>query len=300
MPETIAVVGSINADLTVRVRRHPVPGETLVGVGGGITGGGKGANQAVAAARLGARVSMIGAVGADANAAPATTNLRNAGVDLSGVRETDEVTGLSVITVADGGENTITFIPGANALVTDDEVAAHADLLADADVLLLQGEIPASGFRKATELARGRVVVNLAPVIEVDRAALLRADPIMANEHEAGLILAQFGVDVAHNDPHTLARELLQVGFRSVVLTLGGSGALVADGAELVDIPTPAVTAVDTTGAGDAFAGAFAAQLVTGAQLVDAARYAARVGAFAVTGHGAQDSYPDSSSVLPE
>ncbi|MDK8896483.1 ribokinase [Corynebacterium sp. MSK004] len=295
---SMCVVGSINADLVVHTARHPQPGETLLGSGGTITAGGKGANQAVAAARLGAQVSFVGAVGSDAYAAPAMRYLQSSGVDLTHVEASEEVTGLAVITVDEQGENTIIVVPGANALVDAPFVTTHSSPLTESELILLQGEIPAEGFAKAIELATGRVVVNLAPVIEVDKDALLRADPLLANEHEAGLILEQLGLS-GEGTPEELAQRLRKAGFASVVLTLGARGALVAEGADLVEVPSPQVTAVDTTGAGDAFAGALCARLLEGDSLVDAARFAARVGAFTVTGPGAQASYPDLTSELP-
>ncbi len=295
---SLCVVGSINADLTVNVGRHPTPGETLMGSGGGITAGGKGANQAVAAAKLGTSVVLVGAVGADANAEPAIALLRDAGVDLAHVEDVDDVTGLAVITVAAGGENTVLVVPGANALVGAELVQRHAAAIEAAELVLLQGEIPADGFARAVELARGRVVVNLAPVVDVPREALLRADPLMANEHEAGLILQQLGLDGA-GTPEVLARRLLDAGFASVVLTLGSAGALVAAEGELTHIESPNVDAVDTVGAGDAFAGAFCHRLLAGDSTVDAARFACRVGAFSVTRPGAQPSYPSATDTLP-
>ncbi|AIT61609.1 ribokinase [Corynebacterium doosanense] len=295
----IVVVGSINADVTVTVARHPRPGETLLGSGNPVTAGGKGANQAVAAALLGADVALVGAVGRDANAVPATARLRESGVDMSAVAQTDEVTGMAMITVADDGENTIIVIPGANATVDAGYVESHAGLISGADIVLLQGEIPADGFAAAISLATGRVVVNLAPVIDVAPDALLRADPIMANEHEADLILRMLGAEPASEDPYDLAAALLEAGFSSAVLTLGAEGALVADTSGIEPVPTPRVTAVDTTGAGDAFAGALVHRLAEGDTLVDAALFAARVGAFAVTRHGAQASYPGPGDVLP-
>ena len=295
---SLCVVGSINADLTVNVGRHPTPGETLMGSGGGITAGGKGANQAVAAAKLGTSVVLVGAVGADANAESATALLRDAGVDLAHVEDVEDVTGLAVITVAAGGENTVLVVPGANALVDGEYVQRHAAAIEAAELVLLQGEIPADGFARAVELARGRVVVNLAPVVDVPREALLRADPLMANEHEAGLILQQLGLDGA-GTPEDLARRLLEAGFSSVVLTLGSAGALVASGGELIHIDSPKVDAVDTVGAGDAFAGAFCHRLLAGDSMVDAARFACRVGAFSVTRPGAQPSYPSAADTLP-
>ena len=295
----ITVVGSINADVTVNVARHPNPGETLLGSGGGVTAGGKGANQAVAAARLGARVTLVGAVGADANAQPATALLREANVDLTHVETiTTEVTGLAVITVSEDGENTIIVVPGANVGVDAVGVEKHRAPVEAAELVLLQGEIPADGFARAVELARGRVAVNLAPVVDVPREALLKADPLMANEHEAGLILEQLGLR-GEGEPEELAKRLVDAGFASVVLTLGAQGALVADSKGVRPMPTPTVTAVDTVGAGDAFAGALCYRLVEGDTLDEAAAFAARVGAFAVTKPGAQPSYPTRADELP-
>ncbi|WJY98100.1 ribokinase [Corynebacterium fournieri] len=299
---SMCVVGSINADLTVNVERHPTPGETLMGSGGGITAGGKGANQAVAAAKLGTHVVLVGATGTDANAKPATALLREAGVDLTHVEKLEDVTGLAVITVAANGENTVLVIPGANARVDAGFVERHAGAVDSADLVLLQGEIPADGFARAVELARGRVVVNLAPVVDVPREALVKADPLMANEHEAGLILQQLGLD-GTGTPEELARRLLEAGFSSVVLTLGSAGSLVGTKGtegELIHIDSPKVEAVDTVGAGDSFAGAFCHRLLEGDSMVDAARFACRVGAFSVTRPGAQPSYPAAADELPE
>lgn len=300
---SIIVVGSINADLAVQVHRHPKPGETLMGSGGTITPGGKGANQAVAAALQGASVRFVGAVGNDAYATPALRYLTKSGVDLTGISHVEDTTGLAVIAISADGENTIIVIPGANAWVDAEAVKQHTTDIAAADIVLLQGEIPAEGFQAAVDAATHRVVINLAPVVPVDRDALLQADPLMANEHEAALVLQQLGYEVAEEDsknPEKLAADLLDAGFASVVLTLGAAGALVAtpEGSELV--PSPKVTAVDTTGAGDAFAGALVARLDAGDSLLDAAHHAVRVAAYAVTGRGAQDSYPTKDDQLPQ
>ena len=300
---SIIVVGSINADLAVQVHRHPKPGETLMGSGGTITPGGKGANQAVAAALQGASVRFVGAVGNDAYATPALRYLTKSGVDLTGISHVEDTTGLAVIAISADGENTIIVIPGANAWVDAEAVKQHTTDIAAADIVLLQGEIPAEGFQAAVDAATHRVVINLAPVVPVDRDALLQADPLMANEHEAALVLQQLGHEVAEEDsknPEKLAADLLDAGFASVVLTLGAAGALVAtpEGNELV--PSPKVTAVDTTGAGDAFAGALVARLDAGDSLLDAAHHAVRVAAYAVTGRGAQDSYPTKDDQLPQ
>ena len=300
---SIIVIGSINADLAVQVNRHPKPGETLMGSGGTISPGGKGANQAVAAALQGASVRFVGAVGNDAYATPALRYLTKSGVDLTGISHVDDTTGLAVIAISADGENTIIVIPGANARVDAEAVKQHTADIAAADIVLLQGEIPADGFRAAVDAAAHRVVINLAPVVPVDRDALLQADPLMANEHEAALVLQQLGYDVTEEDsknPEKLAADLLDAGFASVVLTLGAAGALVAtpEGSELV--PSPKVTAIDTTGAGDAFAGALVARLDAGDSLLEAAHHAVRVAAYAVTGRGAQDSYPTKDDQLPQ
>ncbi len=287
---SIVVVGSINADLTVNVERHPHPGETLLGGGGGITPGGKGANQAVAAARLGSEVFLVGAVGEDAHAQEAMHLLIDAGVDLSAVELSPKPTGLAVITVAADGENTVMVVPGANGDVGAGVVDKHAALIADADLVLLQGEIPADGFARAVELAEGRVVVNLAPVIDVDRNALRKADPLIVNEHEAHLVLGK------EASPDVCAEELLKE-FSSVVVTLGADGALVGESTGITRIPSLSVTSIDSVGAGDAFTGALCHRLLAGDSLVEAAIFAARVGAFSVTRPGAQPSYPDYSQL---
>ena len=197
---SIIVVGSINADLAVQVHRHPKPGETLMGSGGTIAPGGKGANQAVAAALQGASVRFVGAVGNDAYATPALRCLTKSGVDLTGITHVDDTTGLAIIAISADGENSIIVIPGANAWVDAEAVNQHAADIAAADIVLLQGEIPAEGFQAAVNAATHRVVINLAPVVPVDRDALLQADPLMTNEHEAALVLQQLGYDVTEED----------------------------------------------------------------------------------------------------
>ncbi|MGM0386722.1 MAG: ribokinase, partial [Actinomycetota bacterium] len=266
----IAVVGSLNADLLVRVARHPRPGETLHGSGGDIAPGGKGANQALAAALLGGDVAMVGAVGDDAHAGPTTALLRGAGVDLAAVRVVPGPTGLALVTVADSGENAIIVVPGANGTMDAAAVETAADTIAAAGIVVLQGEIPRDGIERAAALATGRLVVNLAPVLELDRWVLEAADPLVVNEHEAALALDQLGLP-APDGTEAAVRALLGAGVRSVVVTLGADGALVADGDGVARVTSPAVRVVDTTGAGDAFAGALAFRLSRGEGLREAA-----------------------------
>lgn len=302
----VVVVGSVNADLLTRVAVHPAPGETVLGRSMSVLAGGKGANQAVAAARLGAEVAFVGAVGDDSFAGQATSGLRSAGVDLSALATVPGPTGIAIVTVSADGENSIVVIPGANAAIAAGTVSAHAATVAGADVVVLQGEIPRAATETAARLANGRVVLNLAPVIELSADVVRRADPLVVNEHEARLALELLGGPAVPDDDHAAAaRALTEAGVASVVITLGSAGALVAirsGEAEVVvtPVPSPKVSAVDTTGAGDAFVGALASRLAAGDELLDAARLAARVGAYAVTGVGAQSSYPSSTDALPE
>ncbi len=304
----VVVVGSLNADLNLTVARHPRPGETVHGGGGGVSAGGKGANQAVAAALLGAPVTMVGAVGDDPNAQPALEGLQHAGADLTHVRHCEGTpTGLAVVTVAQGGENSIIVVPGANGLMDAAAVAQSAEVIAAAAVVVLQGEIPRDGIEEAARRCTGRLILNPAPVLELDPEVMRRADPLVVNEHEAALVLAQLQGTApmseaeAADDPERIARELRAVGVRTVVITLGAAGSLVLDAemTEPVAVPAAHVSTVDTTGAGDAFIGALATRLLQGEGLVDAARFAARVGAFAVTSAGAQPSYPSTEDSLP-
>lgn len=302
----VVVVGSVNADLLAQVDLHPAPGETVLGRSLAVLPGGKGANQAVAAARLGAHTAFVGAVGTDEFAEPALAGLRSAGVDLAALTTVDGPTGIALVTVAAGGENAIVVIPGANGRMDAAAVDAHRGLIAGAAVVVVQGEIPRAGVEAVAASAGGRLIVNLAPVIEVAPDVLRAADPLVVNEHEAALVLAALAGSGSAptmdrpEDEQRVAEDLLRHGVRSLVLTVGARGALVADASGCVRVPAPRVTAVDTTGAGDAFVGALAHRLALGDPLVDAARFAARVGAYAVGGPGAQPSYPTASDPLPQ
>ena len=297
----ITVVGSINVDLISQVRRHPQPGETLHGTGGQMLPGGKGANQAVAAAKLGGDVRMIGAVGTDAQAEVGLAGLRAAGVDLTGVREIEVPTGLAIVTVAEDGENTIVVIAGANDSVDAAQITAAKDVIATSSIVVCQGEIPREGIEALSALVTGRFLHNPAPVMELDPAVLRTSDPLVVNEHEAALVLAQLDPDAEVPEaPEQIVGALREAGIASVVLTLGARGSLVADADGTHRIPAAPVTAVDTTGAGDAFIGALAVGLARGETLPDAARLASRVGAFAATGQGAQPSYPSTGDELPQ
>lgn len=297
----VAVVGSINLDQIVRLTRHPLPGETLLGSSITLLPGGKGANQALAAAQCGATVSLVGAVGNDPNAALATALLKTSGVDLGAVRTVDGPTGVAVICVADGGENTIVVIPGANSSVNAEAVESAAAQITEAAVVVLQGEIPAEGIAAAAKLATGRVLLNLAPVVAVDPVVIRGANPLVVNEHEGVLVLAQLdALAPVPVDDEALVLSLRGQGIPSVVLTRGADGAICSDAEGTYLVPAPAVQAVDTSGAGDAFVGALSTGLAAGESLLEASRFAVRVGAFAVQGHGTQPSYPTLADALPE
>ncbi|QVQ51920.1 ribokinase [Spiractinospora alimapuensis] len=294
MSSRVVVVGSANADLVVRVDRHPSPGETVLGSDLATFPGGKGGNQSVAAGRLGADVAFVGLVGTDAHGDFLLESMRGAGVDTGHVGRVPTATGVAVITVGADGDNTIVVSPGANAELGEDEVAAAAPLLRDAAVTSMQLEIPMPAVLAAARVAR-RVVLNLSPARDVPKELLELCDPLVVNEHEAAFLLGE----AAAGSPVDSAKALLDRGPASVVVTLGAEGAVVAEPGTVTAVPSPRVSPVDTTGAGDAFTGALAARLADGASLTAAAAYAARVGAAAVTKEGAQSSFPRPEDVPP-
>lgn len=305
MTEKIVVVGSVNADVTVGVDRHPAPGETVRGYELTTSPGGKGANQALAAARMGGDVTFVGAVGSDDNANLALGYLKEAGVNLDYVAQRGSVTGIALIAVDSRGENNIIVVGGANDEVDRAVVDAATDVLDKANVVVVQGEIPVDSIAHVAELTSARLVVNLAPVVNVSPDVLRKANPLVVNEYEAGLtidLLRDAGATSAENSGSyaELAQKLRDAGVPSVVMTIGGDGALVSEGeGDVVHVPSPQVEVVDTTGAGDAFVGGLATRLAKGDSLLDAARFAVRVGASACTGAGAQSSYPRSLDELP-
>lgn len=298
----LLVIGSTNVDLFATVLRHPSPGETLIGSGGERAAGGKGANQALAAALQGADVRFVGAVGADADAELALAGLSEAGVDLDGiVTVSDAPTGLAIITVSQAAENTIVVIAGANARVDADVATAAVDDMSEGDILLMQGELPRETTEAAVRAAGAaghRVVLNVAPWMTLGHDVLTACDPLVVNEHEAQLAITELGLE-SDNDPEAMARALLAAGVPSVVITLGAEGAVIAGADSVLRVPSPRVTAVDSTGAGDAFTGALVARFLEGDNLQDATGHAVRVGAYAVQHPGAQPSYPLIDQELP-
>lgn len=303
----ICVVGSANADLTVRTRVLPKPGETVAGGELQLLPGGKSANQAAAAGRLGGRVSLVGAVGRDAYGEMLVDSLERSGVDVTDLQRRDDAsTGTAMIAVDERGENFIIVSSGANGLVDASVVDARADAVAGADVLGLSFEVPMEATIRASEIARAsgtRVVLNPSPFAQPPAELLRNVDVLVLNEHELRELTA---LGDAPLEAH--ARVLAERGVACAVVTLGAQGAALllteprsTDTAStdtgstepsvtLVDAPR--VEAVDTTGCGDAFTGALLLGLADGRELVDSVRTACAVGAIAATAVGAQSSYP--------
>ncbi|PRY68821.1 ribokinase [Glaciihabitans tibetensis] len=286
----LIVVGSASRDYTVIVDRHPQPGETLLG-GDIVTGaGGKGANQAVAASAAGVPPVFIGSFGDDSTGHELIEELRSNGVDVSHVTTTTEApTGVALITVVTSGENSIVVAAGANARLQPDTSAAIIRSLASpATVVLAQLEVPLAtviAVADATRDAGARFVLNLSPSREIPAALLALCDPLVVNESEAAAVSGRAVSSVA--DALAVAKELLQQSV-SVVITLGGDGVVLATAEGVSHSPAHQVSVVDTTGAGDAFVGALAAELARGADLASAVEAGTAAGARAVQHLGAQ------------
>lgn len=289
----VAVVGSANTDLTVTADRLPAPGETVLGRHAERRVGGKGLNQAIAAACAGAAVEFVGAVGADEAAAAVLATLSDHGVDVSRVRRAGDTTGTALVVVDDAGHNQIVVVPGANARLTAQDVREALTGLVAGDVVVVQGETAAPVLEAAADRAHetgARLVVNLAPVVPVDDRVIERADPLVVNELEAATILGSAplaGTSDAEHAARTLAGRS-----RSVVVTLGAQGAVVAQAGRTHHVPaSTGVPVVDTTGAGDAFVGVLAAELARRTALVAAATLATTAASATVGSPGASASY---------
>jgi ribokinase len=292
---TVTVLGSLNEDLSLPVARLPGRGETVVGGDVERAPGGKGANQAAAAARLGAAVAMVGRVGDDDAGRRQIAALARLGVDVSGIGIVAGVpTGTATIPVEEGtGENLIVVAPGANGRVGPDDAAS--DAVRDAAVLLLQLEVPPAAVEAAASAARGTVVLTPAPARPLPRQLLDRVDVLVPNEHE---LVALAGAAVRPRTPAELAGLVRGVTGAAAVVTLGERGALLvpAEGPAVLQAPPP-VTPVDTTGAGDCLCGALAQALAEGAPLTDAVPWAVTAAALSTTGPGARGALPEPAAV---
>ena len=295
MTPEIVVVGSANLDLVVDVARTPLAGETVLGGDLRRIPGGKGANQAVAAARLGRSVALIGRVGDDEGGEILRAALDVEGVDTTHLTTTADVpNGVALIAVAADGDNAIVVSPGANGRVSAADLGAATDLIRDASCVLLQLEIPIAAVAAALELAEGTVILNPAPAPPdgLPGDLLRRIDVLVPNQTELATLARYEGavdIEIASGLARSLPTE-------SVVVTLGAEGALVV-GDDVVHVPAPVVTPVDTTAAGDSFCGALADAIVDRRSLVEATEWAVRVGAATALRSGAQPSLPTTAEV---
>lgn len=297
----IAVVGSYATGLTMKVQRIPAAGETLLGSGYRVDFGGKGSNQAVGCARLGAQVDFIAKIGKDSFADMALGLYRDEGIDVTYVKRTvDAPTGVGFIVVEETtGQNSIVIDPGANELLTASDIAGGDAVLKSAAVVLTQLEIPVAAAEAA--LAHGRssgavTILNPAPVRPLPPSVLGLIDILTPNETEA-TILAGRAPDMA-TEPEAIGQELIRDGVKQVVMTLGEKGALLITASSCTHFPAVQVRAVDTTGAGDAFNAGLATALVHGATIEQAVPFAVVIGAMAVTKEGVIPSLPRRDEVL--
>ena len=299
--ERITVVGSLNIDLVVRAPRMPLPGESVIGSDFRTIPGGKGANQALAAARLGAQVSMIGKVGGDGFGRTQIQTLAAVGVDTRGILvDPDAATGIALITLDASGQNAIVLDPGANMRLSIDDVDRARLAVAKCSVLCLQLEIPLEVVSYAISVAHEHdvpVVLNPAPAptTPLDPQLLTQVDYLIPNEVETLRLTGIEALD--QSSAKRAAKALLDLGVGTVILTLGSQGALLATPECTLMIPAHAVNVVDTTAAGDAFVAGFSVAMAEGKEAVDAVRWANACGALAVTVLGAQPSLPTRAEV---
>lgn len=293
----ITVFGSINLDLVTRVARLPRPGETVHGSDIAQFAGGKGANQALAACRAGAQVRMAGAVGQDDFAEQALSELRAAGVDLTSVEARGDTTGVAVITVDEAAENTIVLSPGANLRCRASQIPA--DAFAYGGLLMLQMEVSKTESFAAARMAKAAgasVILSLAPFEALARDAFDDVSILLVNETEAADLARHYGVsDAGHDEVVQALAGYLGV---TVIATLGADGAAASEsGGDVIRVSSPEITPVDTTGAGDTFAGVLAAGLDAGEDLARAMGRAAVAGALACRKEGAQPSFPTKAEI---
>ena len=289
------VIGSINTDLVINTSRMPKLGETLNGTGFSTGCGGKGANQAVAVAKLGGDVTFIGAVGKDANGDIAINNFKENGISTDRIERTDVNTGVAVITVA-GSDNCIILDSGANGLVTKEVIDKNMDIISSADAVIMQLEIPMETVVYAAQKAHGagvKVVLNPAPVTDLPQELLKNTDVIILNETETEYITKIYpDTDESRKECMDILKGL---GISQVIITLGGEGCVYNNGDEICHQPAFKANVVDTTAAGDTFIGAFCMKMTS--DLEYAVKYATAASSITVSRHGASGSIPTKDEV---
>lgn len=301
MNSGIVVVGSLNADFVINVERFPQPGETLAGRDFKIFAGGKGANQAYAAGRLGGKVSMLGQVGHDVQADFLVNNLASAGVDVSQVgRDPNVSSGIATITIDSSGQNQIIIVPGSNGTFTPEKLQKSREAIAKAGYVLLQLEIPLATVLLAARLAKeagASVILDPAPARELPDELLAMVDYLTPNETELSILTATSSQNLSRTLAASKAAELHARGAKKVLVKMGVQGALLAAKEQEHFWPAIPVKAVDTTAAGDAFNAAFAVALAHGQSEIEAGRFATAAAACSVTRPGAQPSMPSRAEV---
>ncbi|MBN2093722.1 ribokinase [candidate division KSB1 bacterium] len=299
MHPKIVVIGSTNTDMVVKSIRIPQPGETVLGGKFLLAAGGKGANQAVAAARLGGHVLFITRLGKDIFGEQALENFKRDRIDTSGItRDPDHPSGVALIMVDEHGENSIAVAPGANMQLRPEHVENQSDQIIDSQILLMQLEIPLTVIKSAARLGKKNnkiVILNPAPATALSPDLLANISILTPNRTEAELLT---GISIADNRSAIGAAQKIQkMGVQSIILTMGAQGALVVHGGETQMIPAFPIEPVDTTAAGDAFNGALAVALAQNQSVIEAVRFANAVAALAASKMGAQPSLPYQNEV---
>lgn len=299
MKPHIVVIGSTNTDMIIKVPHLPSPGETVLGGEFSVVQGGKGANQAVAAARAGGRVTFISCVGNDLFGKRSLEELKKDNIDIHAIKIVEGVSsGVALINVSGAGENSISVAPGANSKLLAVDIDKSADIIKTADIILLQLEIPLDTVRRAVELAAESnipVILNPAPACRLDEQLLEKVSILTPNENEAALLTDLIGYE---DDFQTLTNNILKKGVKNVVLTLGKKGAYFSGYGNEGHIPGCSVTAVDSTAAGDTFNGYLAVSMARGQEINCAIKTANTAAAISVTRMGAQPSIPFYDEVI--
>ncbi|MFK8111155.1 MAG: ribokinase [Rubripirellula sp.] len=298
MPK-ICVIGSINMDLVIRCRQLPIPGETVIANSSAEIPGGKGANQAVGAARAGGTVTMVGRVGDDAFAHQLLQNLKNENISTNTIASTEQcASGIAIVAVEQRGENERRMVPGANGRISQQDIHDAKTLIFDSDIVLLQLEIPFDAVAEAMQIAKAAglpIILDPAPMPTSLPDNLLSVDFLCPNQSEASALSGLPVETVA--DAKACVPILHQKGAKNVLITLGRDGAVVSDGTTIEWIEPIKIKPVDTTAAGDAFAGALAVRLANKHSLIESARFACAAGSIAATRLGAQPAMPTAEEI---